>query len=137
MVVVVWEERYHNNCPYFDDQGNPICLDGQAPIPDTFCGRGPDRADCAVDTEYCRVHPTDLYAVTCCPNSESGKADSETATTTTTPRPPAGEQCGSTVCPTGKECCNFGCCICVDPGWSCIQVVCDPDTCEPISGEPI
>ena len=114
---VVWEERYHNNCPYFDDQGNPICLDGQAPIPDTFCGRGPDRADCAVDTEYCLIHPTDLCAV-CCPNSESpGQSESETATTT----PPKEEACGDVVCPAGEYCCNLLCSICAQEGYACIQ----------------
>eukprot|EP00580_Thalassiosira_gravida_P010170 CAMPEP_0201642412 /NCGR_PEP_ID=MMETSP0493-20130528/26177_1 /ASSEMBLY_ACC=CAM_ASM_000838 /TAXON_ID=420259 /ORGANISM="Thalassiosira gravida, Strain GMp14c1" /LENGTH=296 /DNA_ID=CAMNT_0048116583 /DNA_START=20 /DNA_END=913 /DNA_ORIENTATION=- len=53
---------------YFDN--NPIvCPDGQDPIPNTFCGRGNNRADCAAG-EFCFIEPADRFAV-CCPNPEN------------------------------------------------------------------
>mmetsp|Transcript_12718 Transcript_12718/g.27513 ORF Transcript_12718/g.27513 Transcript_12718/m.27513 type:complete len:376 (+) Transcript_12718:243-1370(+) len=53
---------------YFDN--NPIvCPDGQDSIPNTFCGRGNNRVDCAAD-EFCFIEPADRFAV-CCPNPEN------------------------------------------------------------------
>lgn len=46
------------------------CPDGQDPIPETFCGRGPNRVDCDSD-EYCFIDPTDRFAV-CCPGNAGG-----------------------------------------------------------------
>ena len=46
-----------------------ICPDGQKPIPNTFCGRGPNRVDCG-EEEFCFVDPTDRFAV-CCPNENN------------------------------------------------------------------
>ena len=53
-----------------------VCPDGQDPIPETFCGRGPNQVDCGND-EYCFVDPTDRFAV-CCP----GKAEGQPSQTT-------------------------------------------------------
>uniref|UniRef100_A0A7S0FTT6 Uncharacterized protein n=1 Tax=Minutocellus polymorphus TaxID=265543 RepID=A0A7S0FTT6_9STRA len=53
-----------------------ICPDGQKPIPDTFCGRGPNRVDCS-DDEFCFIHPTDRFAV-CCPNENNDQSSKET-----------------------------------------------------------
>ncbi len=38
---------------------------------------------------------------------------------------PAGEACGSSVCPSGQVCCNASCGICTAPGDSCIQLFCN------------
>jgi len=38
---------------------------------------------------------------------------------------PAGEVCGEETCMTDEECCNSSCGICVQPGQSCLDVVCD------------
>jgi len=46
-----------------------ICPDGQKPIPNTFCGRGPNRVDCG-EEEFCFIDPTDRFAV-CCPNENN------------------------------------------------------------------
>ena len=49
---------------------NPIvCPDGQDPIPDTFCGRGLNRSNCAED-KFCFIEPADRFAV-CCPYPEN------------------------------------------------------------------
>jgi hypothetical protein len=37
-----------------------------------------------------------------------------------------GVACGNATCPEGTECCNASCGICVSPGGTCIQQVCDP-----------
>mmetsp|Transcript_7272 Transcript_7272/g.15884 ORF Transcript_7272/g.15884 Transcript_7272/m.15884 type:complete len:429 (+) Transcript_7272:259-1545(+) len=44
------------------------CPDGQKGIPNTFCGRGPNRVDCKED-EFCNIDPADRYAF-CCPNTK-------------------------------------------------------------------
>ncbi|UJR27981.1 hypothetical protein I4U23_009239 [Adineta vaga] len=41
------------------------CRDGQAPLEDYFCGRGPNRRECP-STHYCSIAANDAYAV-CCP----------------------------------------------------------------------
>lgn len=56
------EQDYFDNSPI-------ICPGGEDPIPDTFCGRGVDRADCASD-EFCFIEPADRFAV-CCPYPEN------------------------------------------------------------------
>jgi Kazal-type serine protease inhibitor domain len=38
---------------------------------------------------------------------------------------PTGEQCGAVVCDKGLQCCNASCGICVPPGGSCTQQVCN------------
>eukprot|EP00571_Detonula_confervacea_P010462 CAMPEP_0172304948 /NCGR_PEP_ID=MMETSP1058-20130122/6286_1 /TAXON_ID=83371 /ORGANISM="Detonula confervacea, Strain CCMP 353" /LENGTH=800 /DNA_ID=CAMNT_0013016355 /DNA_START=32 /DNA_END=2431 /DNA_ORIENTATION=- len=56
---------------------NPMvpCPDGQDSIPNTYCGRGPNRADCGTD-EFCHVEAADSFAV-CCPsvNDNDSKGD--------------------------------------------------------------
>lgn len=44
-----------------------------------------------------------------------------------TPEPlfTAGEPCGGVICSKGTYCCNPTCNICVPPGWSCTQQVCN------------
>ena len=49
----------------------------------------------------------------------------------------AGAACGNATCPTGTECCNASCGVCVNPGEACTQQVCDPPpppttTCPPV-----
>lgn len=41
------------------------CENGQAPLDDYFCGRGPNRRECP-STHQCMIAPNDAYAV-CCP----------------------------------------------------------------------
>lgn len=41
------------------------------------------------------------------------------------PDPNAGEVCGAVSCPSGTECCNASCGICVEPGGFCTQQVCE------------
>ena len=43
------------------------------------------------------------------------------------------ERCGYRVCPPHLECCNASCGICVEPGGSCIQIVCEG---PPFGGPP-
>ncbi len=40
----------------------------------------------------------------------------------------AGESCGSVTCPTGTECCNASCGICVEPGGFCTQQLCTSES---------
>jgi hypothetical protein len=40
------------------------------------------------------------------------------------PDPNFGEACGSVTCPSGTECCNASCGICVEPGNFCTQQAC-------------
>jgi len=49
-----------------------MCPDGRESIPDTFCGRGPNRADC-VEGQFCHIHPTDIFAVCCLNPVEDGE----------------------------------------------------------------
>ncbi|KAK0624535.1 hypothetical protein B0T17DRAFT_460181, partial [Bombardia bombarda] len=37
-----------------------------------------------------------------------------------------GVACGTATCDTGKVCCNSSCGICVAPGGSCTQQICEP-----------
>ena len=56
-----------------------ICPDGQKPIPNTFCGRGPNRVDCG-EEEFCFIDPTDRFAV-CCPNEDNDLKEEQEAAT--------------------------------------------------------
>jgi len=60
-------DRDCGEAEYFDNN-SIVCPDGQDPIPNTFCGRGNNRADCA-DDEFCFTETADRFAV-CCPNPE-------------------------------------------------------------------
>lgn len=48
-----------------DIANEPKCQIG-VPLPNVFCGRGPNRQDCPRGYS-CNIHPTDRYAV-CCRN---------------------------------------------------------------------
>lgn len=41
------------------------------------------------------------------------------------PDPNYGEACGAVTCPSGTECCNASCGICVEPGNFCTQQACE------------
>eukprot|EP00561_Arcocellulus_cornucervis_P012553 CAMPEP_0185800518 /NCGR_PEP_ID=MMETSP1322-20130828/923_1 /TAXON_ID=265543 /ORGANISM="Minutocellus polymorphus, Strain RCC2270" /LENGTH=244 /DNA_ID=CAMNT_0028496159 /DNA_START=133 /DNA_END=868 /DNA_ORIENTATION=+ len=56
-----------------------ICPDGQKPIPNTFCGRGPNRVDCG-EEDFCFIDPTDRFAV-CCPNENNDLKEEQEAAT--------------------------------------------------------
>jgi len=73
-----------------------ICDDGQAPLADYFCGRGPNRRDCP-SSHHCVIAPNDAYAV-CCPHRQ--QKDIEMVA-------PSAEKPGSCPPPSGK----IGICI--------------------------
>lgn len=52
-------------CKNSDIANEPKCQIG-VPLPNVFCGRGPNRQDCPRGYS-CNIHPTDRYAV-CCRN---------------------------------------------------------------------
>jgi hypothetical protein len=52
-----------NGCPTCRCKRSP-CKNGQAPLKDYFCGRGPNRQDCP-STHECIIAPNDAYAVCC------------------------------------------------------------------------
>ena len=56
------------------DNDSIVCPDGQNSIPNTFCGRGVDRADCAED-QSCYIDPADRFAVCCPPPLAGEKSD--------------------------------------------------------------
>ncbi len=56
-----------NSCPTCKCNESP-CGNGQAPLDDFFCGRGPNSRACP-STHECIIAPDDGYAV-CCPRQE-------------------------------------------------------------------
>ncbi len=52
-----------NGCPTCKCKQSP-CKNGQAPLADYFCGRGPNRKNCP-STHTCVIAPNDAYAVFC------------------------------------------------------------------------
>ncbi|CAF1305397.1 unnamed protein product, partial [Rotaria sordida] len=55
------------------------CENGQAPLSDHFCGRGPNSTNCPSGS-VCIIAPNDVYAV-CCPSNQQSAAEPMTTTT--------------------------------------------------------
>ena len=66
-----------NGCPTCKCKSSP-CRNGQTPLPNYFCGRGPTHQDCPSGYN-CIIAPNDAYAV-CCPRCKKAVTKPPTPT---------------------------------------------------------